>query len=236
MSSEKLGKGGGSAPQHVIVSRRSVFTAAVMALGVLSGSLMAERFRLRHNSGKLRSSKGTMKATNSRLKAEKDEYKNLFKLMSDRLEQWKSARDMSSAEHKSQLESFKDASKVLMMGLDDVRSVLEEKEFQLWEKEGLLEYQEERLLDSEDQEVQMALYINLLAQQILSLNLSLPEGLEEQPYYGQERAHAADADDDMLKDEHAKKSAARRRLDQTPSYRLHLLQEQAALNRRRRSP
>ena len=50
-----------------------------------------------------------------------------------------------------------------MNGLDDVRTVLEEKEFQLWEKEGLLEYQEERLLDSEDQEVQMALYINILA-------------------------------------------------------------------------
>mmetsp|Transcript_4154 Transcript_4154/g.12714 ORF Transcript_4154/g.12714 Transcript_4154/m.12714 type:complete len:209 (+) Transcript_4154:38-664(+) len=184
MSSEKLGKGGGSAPQHVIVSRRSVFTAAVMALGVLSGSLMAERFRLRHNSGKLRSSKGTMKATNSRLKAEKDEYKNLFKLMSDRLEQWKSARDMSSAEHKSQLESFKDASKVLMMGLDDVRSVLEEKEFQLWEKEGLLEYQEERLMNTEDLEHEMTAYINTMAATLLDRNHSLPDGLVDQPYFG----------------------------------------------------
>ena len=62
------------------------------------------------------------------------------------------------------------------MVLDDVRTVLEEKEFQLWEKEGLLEYQEERLLDSEDQEVQMALYINILARSVLALNLTLPEG------------------------------------------------------------
>ena len=38
----------------------------------------------------------------------------------------------------------------------------------------------------------MALYINMLAQQMLALNLTLPEGLEEQPYYGQERARSTD--------------------------------------------
>lgn len=55
--------------------------------------------------------------------------------------------------------------------------------FQLWEKEGLLDYQEESLIDSEDQEVQMTLYINQLAVQLRSLNLTLPPGLREQPYY-----------------------------------------------------
>ena len=77
--------------------------------------------------------------------------------MSLQLHDWKQAHDLSLDAQKTQLESFKESSEALMNGLDDVRTVLEEKEFQLWEKEGLLEYQEERLLDSEDQEVQMAL-------------------------------------------------------------------------------
>ena len=34
---------------------------------------------------------------------------------------------------------------------------------QLWEKEGLLEYQEERLMNSEDLELEMANYINEMA-------------------------------------------------------------------------
>ncbi|KAH8079599.1 hypothetical protein JL720_9347 [Aureococcus anophagefferens] len=120
---------------------------------------------------------------------------NLFKQMSSQLDDWKAAHDLSLEAQKTRITSFKESSEALMLGLDDVRTVLEEKEFQLWEKEGLLEYQEERL-DSEDQEVQMALYINMLAQSMLALNLTLPEGLEEQPYYGQERAHTDDAPND----------------------------------------
>lgn len=233
--SEKLGKAimaaspsplglTSSGRQHVIISRRSIFVACVVALGVLTGTVLAERLRLRHNSTKLKSSKGAMKTTNSRLKAEKDEYKNLFKQMSGYLEEWKAGRDLSDEQQHTQMKSFQESSKALMQGLSDVRSVLEEKEFQLWEKEGLLEYQEERILDSEDQEVQMALYINLLAQQLLALNLTLPEGLEEQPYYGQERAHAAENDeDDVLKDRTQRR---RRRLTRnTLSYRQHLIDE-----------
>ena len=112
----------------------------------------------------------------------------------------------------------------MMNGLDDVRTVLEEKEFQLWEKEGLLEYQEERLLDSEDQEVQMALYINILARSVLALNLTLPEGLEEQPYYGESRARAP-GDDDAQRRRRLRAVAA---TPATGAYREFLLAQQAA--------
>ena len=115
--------------------------------------------------------------------------------MSKQLDDWRSAHDLNVDSNRERLASFKESSEALMNGLDDVRTVLEEKEFQLWEKEGLLEYQEERLLDSEDQEVQMALYINILARSVLALNLTLPEGLEEQPYYGESRARAPGDDD-----------------------------------------
>uniref|UniRef100_A0A7S3NPH2 Uncharacterized protein n=1 Tax=Aureoumbra lagunensis TaxID=44058 RepID=A0A7S3NPH2_9STRA len=172
--------------RHVIISRRAVFQVMVIVIGLLAGSIAAERFRLKHNSSRLRDSKGAMKGTNLRLKAEKDDYKNLFKQMAEQLEEWKSTgeHDQNPEKQKTHMHSFKEMSEALMIGLDDVRTVLEEKEFQLWEKEGLLEYQEERLLDSEDQEVQMALYINLLAQHMIALNLTLPKGLEEQPYQG----------------------------------------------------
>merc|ERR1712196_525381 len=105
-----------------------------------------------------------------------------------------SSHGLARRQMSKQLDDWRSA-EALMNGLDDVRTVLEEKEFQLWEKEGLLEYQEERLLDSEDQEVQMALYINILARSVLALNLTLPEGLEEQPYYGESRARAPGDDD-----------------------------------------
>ena len=176
-----------------------------------------------------------MKGTNMRLKAEKDDYKNLFKQMSQQLDDWKAAHDLSLEAQKTRITSFKESSEALMLGLDDVRTVLEEKEFQLWEKEGLLEYQEERLLDSEDQEVQMALYINMLAQQMLHLNLTLPEGLEEQPYYGQERAHTDDApNDDAVRRRRRRLRASEKAppaAGRTGSYRDHLLLSEAARKR-----
>merc|ERR1711965_49992 len=142
--------------------------------------------------------------------------------MSKQLDDWRSAHDLSLEAQKTRITSFKESSEALMLGLDDVRTVLEEKEFQLWEKEGLLEYQEERLLDSEDQEVQMALYINMLAQQMLHLNLTLPEGLEEQPYYGESRARAPGDDD-------AQRRRRLRAIAETPAtgaYRDFLLAQQ----------
>ena len=181
-----------SGAQHVIINKKTLFQVALLALAAFVGTIVAENLRLHHNSTRLKDSRGAMKGTNMRLKAEKDDYKNLFKQMSSQLDDWKAAHDLTLEGQKARITTFKESSEALMVGLDDVRTVLEEKEFQLWEKEGLLEYQEERLLDSEDQEVQMALYINMLAQQMLALNLTLPEGLEEQPYYGQERARSTD--------------------------------------------
>ena len=183
-----------SGAQHVIISRKSAFQLVLIVLSAFFGMLVAERLRLNFNLTKINDSRGAMKGINLQLKAEKDDYKNLFTQMTEQLEEWKSAHDLSLEHQKTRIDTFKESSEALMLGLDDVRTVLEEKEFQLWEKEGLLEYQEERLLDSEDQEVQMALYINVLAQNLLALNVSLPEGLEEQPYYGQERARSADDD------------------------------------------
>ena len=146
--------------------------------------------------------------------------------MSKQLDDWRSAHDLNVDSNRERLASFKESSEALMNGLDDVRTVLEEKEFQLWEKEGLLEYQEERLLDSEDQEVQMALYINILARSVLALNLTLPEGLEEQPYYGESRARAP-GDDDAQRRRRLRAIAADP-AGSTGAYREFLLAQQAS--------
>ena len=213
-----------SGAQHVIVSRKTLFQVVLLMVAAFVGTIVAENLRLHHNSTKLKDSRGAMKGTNMRLKAEKDDYKNLFKQMSSQLDDWKAAHDLSLEAQKTRITSFKESSEALMLGLDDVRTVLEEKEFQLWEKEGLLEYQEERLLDSEDQEVQMALYINMLAQSMLALNLTLPEGLEEQPYYGQERAHTDDApNDDAIRRRRRLRAKAPLPAGVTGAYRAHLL-------------
>ncbi|KAH8074994.1 hypothetical protein JL721_976 [Aureococcus anophagefferens] len=148
---------------------------------------------------------------------------NLFKQMSSQLDDWKAAHDLSLEAQKTRITSFKESSEALMLGLDDVRTVLEEKEFQLWEKEGLLEYQEERLLDSEDQEVQMALYINMLAQSMLALNLTLPEA-SRSAHYGQERAHTDDApNDDAIRRRRRLRAKAPLPAGVTGAYRAHLL-------------
>lgn len=94
-----------------------------------------------------------------------------------------------------------------MEGLSDMQTLLEEKEFQLWEKEGLLEYQEERLMNSEDLELEMANYINEMAQMLLQKNATLPAGLEEKPYYG---SQLSNVDDDPAEEDPAEYEATRK--------------------------
>lgn len=99
---------------------------------------------------------------------------------------------MSLEQQAKHVISFQEQAQTLMEGLSDMQTLLEEKEFQLWEKEGLLEYQEERLMNSEDLELEMANYINEMAQTLLGKELSLPAGLEEKPYYGSQLTNVDD--------------------------------------------
>jgi len=110
----------------------------------------------------------------------------------EHLEEWKKGRDLSLEQQAQHVTSFQEQAQQLMEGLSDMQTLLEEKEFQLWEKEGLLEYQEERLMNSEDLELEMANYINEMAQALVAKNSTLPAGLEEKPYYGSQLANADD--------------------------------------------
>ena len=109
---------------------------------------------------------------------------------------------MSLEQQAQHVVSFQEQAQALMEGLSDMQTLLEEKEFQLWEKEGLLEYQEERLMNSEDLELEMANYINEMAQTLRAKNATLPAGLEEKPYYG---SQLANVDDDPANGEYGER-------------------------------
>lgn len=142
---------------------------------------------------------------------------------------------MSLEQQAQHVTSFQEQAQSLMEGLSDMQTLLEEKEFQLWEKEGLLEYQEERLMNSEDLELEMANYINEMAQTLLAKNASLPAGLEEKPYYG---SQLANVDDDPANGEYGERrrqlaaaasQAARAQPRPAPQRRLRAVALAAAL-------
>ena len=62
-----------SGAQHVIVSRKTLFQVVLLMVAAFVGTIVAENLRLHHNSTRLKDSRGAMKGTNMRLKAEKDD-------------------------------------------------------------------------------------------------------------------------------------------------------------------
>ena len=180
-----------SGSSHLIIPKRIFAVVTLGALGGLSGVLVSNHLYNRQVEQFLHEKTSAAKRANTQLTGEKDDYRALFNKLTVQMDE--DAKDGKITQEESG--GFHQLAQRLMEGLQSMQDLLEEKEFQLWEKEGLLEYQEERLLDSEDQEVQMALYINILARSVLALNLTLPEGLEEQPYYGESRARAPGDDD-----------------------------------------
>mmetsp|Transcript_9076 Transcript_9076/g.27330 ORF Transcript_9076/g.27330 Transcript_9076/m.27330 type:complete len:243 (-) Transcript_9076:1136-1864(-) len=180
-----------SGSSHLIIPKRILAVVSLSLLGGMTGVILSNHLYARQIETFLHEKTKMVSKANRQLEGEQEDYRALFNKLT-----WQLDEDGGKGEgkdlSKEEIGGFHQLAQRLLEGLQAMQDLLEEKEFQLWEKEGLLEYQEERLLDSEDQEVQMALYINMLAQQMLALNLTLPEGLEEQPYYGQERARSTD--------------------------------------------
>ena len=181
-----------SGTQHFIIPKRIVWTAMLVGIGTFLGMYLSEHLRAKQTEDFLKHKNEGVKSANSRLKKEKSEYQVIFGELTEHLEEWKKGRDMSLEQQAQHVTTFQEQAQALMEGLSDMQTLLEEKEFQLWEKEGLLEYQEERLMNSEDLELEMANYINEMAQTLLQKNVSLPAGLEEKPYYGSQLTNVDD--------------------------------------------
>ena len=212
-----------SGSSHLIIPKKILAVSLLALLGGFTGVLVSNHVYSRRVETFLHQKTKSVAKSNKQLEGEQEDYRALFNKLTWQLDQDEGKgtdRDLS----KDQVGSFHQLATRLLEGLQSMQDLLEEKEFQLWEKEGLLEYQEERLLYSEDQEVQMALYINMLAQSMLALNLTLPEGLEEQPYYGQGRAHTDDApNDDAIRRRRRLRAKAPLPAGVTGAYRAHLL-------------
>merc|ERR1719198_2284078 len=152
----------------------------MVGLGAFFGMYLSEHLHAKRTETFLKKKNESVKDANEKLVKEKSAYQSIFDELKDHLADWEKGRDMSLTEQAEHVTSFHD------QGLQVMQDLLEEKEFQLWEKEGLLEYQEERLMNTEDLEMEMAGYINDMATSLQALNASLPDGLEQQPYFGQQ--------------------------------------------------
>lgn len=182
-----MGKGKASVisgSQHFIISKKIVWMTIMVGIGTFLGMYLSEHLRAKQTEEFLKHKNDGVKNANEKLKKEKEEYSSTFASLNEHLEEWKKGRDMTIAEQALHVTNFQERAQTLIEGLSDMQTLLEEKEFQLWEKEGLLEYQEERLMNSEDLELEMANYINDMAQTLIKANMTLPTGLDEKPYYG----------------------------------------------------
>mmetsp|Transcript_26962 Transcript_26962/g.72391 ORF Transcript_26962/g.72391 Transcript_26962/m.72391 type:complete len:239 (-) Transcript_26962:1181-1897(-) len=213
-----MGKGKASVisgSQHFIISKKIVWMSIMVGLGTFLGMYLSEHLRAKQTESFLKHKNDGVKNANEKLKKEKEEYSSTFASLNEHLEEWKKGRDMTIAEQALHVTNFQERAQSLIEGLSDMQTLLEEKEFQLWEKEGLLEYQEERLMNSEDLELEMANYINDMAQTLIKANMTLPTGLDEKPYYG---SQLGSVDDDPAAGEYLEEGGdteeeiARRRL------------------------
>lgn len=200
-----------SGTQHFIIPKKLVWTTLLVGVGACIGMYLGEHIRAQNTESFLKAKNEGVKLSNEKLTKEKTEYQVIFGELTDHLDEWKKGRDLSLEQQAQHVSSFQEQAQLLMEGLSDMQTLLEEKEFQLWEKEGLLEYQEERLMNSEDLELEMANYINDLAAALLAKNGTLPPGLKEKPYYG---SQLANVDDDPATGEYSQRL---RRLRKAPA-------------------
>lgn len=164
-----------SGSEHYIVPKRVFLVATLAVVGVFLGVVGSNHLYARRYEAFLQAKTQTVKTENKQLEKEKEEYRELFTKLSEGFEEETMSRES--------IVSFYELATRVLEGLQAMQDLLEEKEFQLWEKEGLLEYQEERLMNTEDVEHEMASFINMMAADLIARNQTLPPGLVDEPYF-----------------------------------------------------
>ncbi|KAJ1452837.1 hypothetical protein M885DRAFT_525772 [Pelagophyceae sp. CCMP2097] len=167
--------------QHYVVPKRVLLISCLVCLGGFGGALISQHLYTRRVESFLSGKTQTVQLSNKQLEQEQVEYRDLFSKLTRQLSE---DGDKGGELSKESVVSFHQLATRLLEGLSSMQDLLEEKEFQLWEKEGLLEYQEERLMNTEDLENEMTAYINTMSATLLARNQTLPEGLADQPYFG----------------------------------------------------
>ena len=145
-----------SGSNHFIIPKKIVATTCMVGAAFFVGTYISEHMHYRQNEQFIRAKNLGVQESNSKLLREKIAYESIFDELKDHLADWEKGRDMSLVEQAEHVTNFHEQAQELLKGLKSMQDLLEEKEFQLWEKEGLLEYQEERLMNTEDLEMEMA--------------------------------------------------------------------------------
>eukprot|EP00640_Fibrocapsa_japonica_P007558 CAMPEP_0113939152 /NCGR_PEP_ID=MMETSP1339-20121228/5523_1 /TAXON_ID=94617 /ORGANISM="Fibrocapsa japonica" /LENGTH=147 /DNA_ID=CAMNT_0000942575 /DNA_START=275 /DNA_END=718 /DNA_ORIENTATION=- /assembly_acc=CAM_ASM_000762 len=136
-----------------------------------------------------------VKEKNDQLSSEKSEYEDIVKQLEDHMEEWTEEGEIP-AEFMEKHKAFHAKASNLIEQMHAVHTLLMEKEYELYDKEALLEYQEEQLMDSEDFEDRMIGYINEMGPKLKSHNEALPEGLEDEVWYGKDWTFSEDEDEE----------------------------------------
>jgi len=172
-----------SGSSHLIIPKRILAVVSLSLLGGMTGVILSNHLYARQIETFLHEKTKMVSKANRQLEGEQEDYRALFNKLT-----WQLDEDGGKGEgkdlSKEEIGGFHQLAQRLLEGLQAMQDLLEEKEFQLWEKEGLLEYQEERLVNTEDLETEMAGFINSMASSLTAKGATLPAGLADQPYFG----------------------------------------------------
>ena len=169
-----------SSSSHLIIPKRIFAVVTLAALGGLSGVLVSNHLYNRQVARFLHGKTRAAHKANLDLANEKDAHRALFHKLTVQMD--KNAKDGKITQEESG--GFHQLAQRFMDGFQSLQDRLEEKEFRLWETEVKLDYLEERLVNTEDVETEMAAYINKMASQLQKTGKALPAGLADQPYFG----------------------------------------------------
>jgi len=171
-----------SGTSHLIIPKRIVLTAILIGLGTMLGMYLSEHMRAKRTESILKVKNASIKEKNDMLLAEKEEYSTMLKELEGHMSEWAEEGNIPE-EFLEKHKGFHEVATSLMKQLSLVHDLLTEKEYELLDKEAMLEYQEQQLLDSEELEDRMVNYINQMAATLVKLKQPIPDGLENELFF-----------------------------------------------------
>lgn len=167
----------------MIVPKKIVLGFILIGMGCILGTYISEHLHASRREAALKEKGEAAKQAHDKLEGEKGEYKDILENLDAHLAEWAEDGELPQ-EFLDKHKAFQETASKLAAGMNELHYKLLDKEFELYDKEALLEYQEEFILDSEDMEERMMKYINEMGKQLSKMGEGLPEGLEDEIFYG----------------------------------------------------
>lgn len=155
-----------------ILDKRLLFPLILLTFGIFGGIKLHAHLRLNHVVLRQTETTQRVQDTNELLRSEKKELEQMLDGISNR----EGIPGLSDAT------LFSDKASQVYEHLHERTELLKSKEELLWEKEMQIEEAKELMSARSGIETEMAQYINVMAHQMLSLNMSVPVGLGRKSY------------------------------------------------------